>query len=79
MSLSHAEPERAPRSRPSAPPLREPAILALQRSAGNAAVTRMIQRWTMPVLTTKTDEELIDAAINEISDYHKVSPACARG
>src|SRR6476660_9590367 len=86
MSLSHAEAgrarEEAPRPAPS-PTFATHHLLALQRTAGNAAVTRMLQRWTAPVATLKSDEELIDAAINdgdvtaikEIRDYLKATDA----
>jgi hypothetical protein len=84
MSLSHAEPERAPEEAPRlarTPTLTEHHLLALQRTAGNAAVTRMIQRWTAPVVTLKSDEELIEdairdgdvTAIKEIRDYSKAT------
>src|SRR3954449_12442048 len=84
MSLSHAEPEPAPEEAPRlarTPALTEHHLLALQRTAGNAAVSRMIQRWTAPVVTLKSDEELIEdairdgdvTAIKEIRDYSKAT------
>ena len=84
MSLSHAEPERAREDerRPApSPTFATHHLLALQRTAGNAAVTRMVQRWTMPGVTLKSDEELIEAAIDdgdvtaikEIRDFSKAT------
>lgn len=94
----HEQQSAAPVSEPAAPeavpagPALAPvgaSILSLQRSVGNAAVSRMIAagggpklaRWTAPMVTLKDDEELIrdalagdETAMIEIRDYGKVSP-----
>ncbi len=64
-------------------PLTPGRVLALQASAGNAAVARELARWTAPLgLTRKTQAELIrdgiggdTNAIGEVTDFSSVSEA----